>query len=112
MSTQGILGVDAVKDRHAVCYPPLTVKFTNTAIASDTYQATTHLNKLHELRSPVDLLIERGTGASVTVTTGTFVPKGEPFPFTPLAGVESLGYKPLTGSFSATDIATICIREA
>lgn len=106
------IGSDNIFDRHFVKYPPGTVT-QKTSGTSGTYQATTQIGKLHELCSKLDLLVERGTGASVTVSTGNLVFAGERFEFTPLAGVESLGYKTLSGaSFSSTDILTIAIREA
>lgn len=108
----GIFGSDNVFDRHFVNYPPLTVT-QKTSSASGTYQATTYINKLHELCSKVDILVERGTGSSVTVTTGTLIVAGDRYLFTPMTGVESLGFKTLSGSaFSSTDILTISLREA
>lgn len=106
-----IFGSDNVFDRHFINYPPLTIT-QKTSAASGTYQATTYINKLHELCCKVDVLVERGTGASVTVSTGTLVVAGDRYQFTPMTGVESLGFKTLSGSaFSTTDILTISIRE-
>lgn len=106
------IGSDNIFDRHFVQYPPGTVH-QKTSGTSGTYQATTQIGKLHQLCCKVDVLVERGTGASVTVSTGNLVFAGERFEFTPLTGVESLGYKTLSGgAFSANDILTLCIREA
>ena len=91
---------------------PKTVKFTNSG-ASGTYQASAaNVGKLHMCTSTVATMVEQGTGASVTVSTGTLIPANTVFLFRPVSGIESMGFKTLSGSaFSATDPFTCGVLE-
>lgn len=85
------------------------------AVTSGTFQATTNIDKLHMLTSGSDLLILRGTGTSVTATSGqVWLASYGPYFFRPKTGAESLGYAALDGSttFStASKAVTIGVVE-
>lgn len=86
-------------------------KHRNTSTASGTYQvtATADMGKLHEINSKKDLLVEGGTGSSVSASSGTLWAAAT-FPryWRPMQGRESLGYETLdSSSFASSNPLTI-----
>ena len=83
-----------------------------TSGSSATYECSAaNLGKLHQISSTVAIRILGGTGSSVDATAGRLIPAGIPRAFRFGAGLSSLGFKTLTGSWSATDPCVIELLE-
>ncbi len=85
-----------------------------TSGTSATFQQTDSglLDKLHCFTSTVDMLVVRGTGASVSAASGALWPAGVPLFFVPKSGKESVGFQTLDGSsMSASAPVTVFVCE-
>lgn len=96
----------------AFCSAPHSVTSVTSGTGATYQAAAAAIGKLHCLTSPVALRILRGTGSSVTATSGLYWPAGREYYFFPRPGKESVGFIQADGTaFDSTDFVTVGIVE-